>query len=210
MYAPQPVLTAEEKDCFYEQLLVLVTSVAPSETLVIVGDFNGHVGQHSQGFSWHHGRYGYGIQNQEGIRILNLCVATDLAVTNTFFRKRSSQLVTYNSRECAAQIDYIPVRRTELKLIKNDKVIRNEECIPQQKLLVAVLKIQTPSEKPHLIAPKQKLWRLCEPQIQAEYQNFVKEHCADVTLSCVENAWSNLKDCLLVGLDKVCGKTKFG
>ena len=85
MYAPQSGLSAEEKDRFYKQLLVLVTSVAPSETLVIAGDFNDHTGQHSQGFSWHHGWYGYGTQNQEGMRILDLCAATDLAVTNTFF-----------------------------------------------------------------------------------------------------------------------------
>ena len=48
MYAPQPDLSAEEKDRFYEQLLVLLTSVAQSETLV----------QHSQGFSRHRGGYG--------------------------------------------------------------------------------------------------------------------------------------------------------
>ena len=48
MYAPQPGLSAEEKDHFYAQLLVLVTSVDQSETLV----------QHSQGFSRHRGGYG--------------------------------------------------------------------------------------------------------------------------------------------------------
>ena len=42
MYAPQPGLSAEEKDHFYAQLLVLVTS----ETLV------------QQGFSRHRGGYG--------------------------------------------------------------------------------------------------------------------------------------------------------
>ena len=30
------------------------------------------------------------------MRILDLCAATALAVTSTFFRKRNSQLVTYN------------------------------------------------------------------------------------------------------------------
>ena len=112
MYAPQLDLSAEEKDHFYEQLLVLVTSVAPSETL-------GHVGQHSQGFSRHHCGYGYGTRNQEGMRVLDICAVTDLAVTNTFFRKRNSQLVTYNSGGCTTQVDYILVRRTELKLVKN-------------------------------------------------------------------------------------------
>ena len=109
----------QKNDHFYEQLLVLVTSVAQSETVVIAGDFNVHVGQHNQGFSRHHGGYGYGTQNQEGLRVLNLCAATDLAVTNTFFRKRNSQLVTYNSGRCTTQVDYILVRRTELKLFKD-------------------------------------------------------------------------------------------
>ena len=36
VHAHQPGLSAEEKDGFYEQLLVLVTSVAPSRTLVVV------------------------------------------------------------------------------------------------------------------------------------------------------------------------------
>ena len=84
------------------------------------------------------------------MRILDICTATDLAVTNTFFRKRKSQLVTYNSGGCTTQVDYILVRRTDLKLFKKAKVIENEECISQHKLLVAVLKIQTPSEKPVL------------------------------------------------------------
>ena len=120
MCAPQPGLSAEEKDCFYEQILVLVTSVTPSEPLVIAGDFNGHVSQYSQDFSRHHGKYCYGTRNRERVRVLDLCPTTDLAVTNTFFRKRKSQLLTYNSGWCATQVDYIPVRRT---FSKNSKVI---------------------------------------------------------------------------------------
>ena len=204
----QPGLSAEEKDLLNEQVLVLVTSLAPSETLVITVDFNGHAGQHSQGFSRHHGGYGYGTRNQEGLRVLDLCAATDLAVTNTFFRKRNSHLVTDNTGGYSNQVDYILVRRTDLKLVKNANVIGNEECILQRKLLVAVLKIQTPSEKP-FIAAKRNLWRLCEPEVQAEYQNFIKER-ADVKPSCLEDAWNKLKDCLLSGVDKVCGKTKGG
>ena len=36
VHAHQPGLSAEEKDGFYEQLLVLVTSLASSKTLVVV------------------------------------------------------------------------------------------------------------------------------------------------------------------------------
>ena len=63
VYAPQPGLSAKEKDRFYEQLLVLVTSESPSETFVIAGDFDDHVGQHSQSFSQYHVGNGYGKRN---------------------------------------------------------------------------------------------------------------------------------------------------
>ena len=44
-YAPQVGLPAFEKDVFYEQLLGLISTISDSEYLVIVGDFNGHVGK---------------------------------------------------------------------------------------------------------------------------------------------------------------------
>ena len=59
--------------------LVLFTSIAPLAILVMAGGFNGHVGQHSQEFSRHHGGYGYGTQNQEGMSISDLCAAPDFA-----------------------------------------------------------------------------------------------------------------------------------
>ena len=68
-----------------------------------------------------------------------------------------------------------------------------------------MLKIQTPSEKPRFIATKQKLSKLRGPEVQAEYQNFIKEHCVDNTPSCVADAWNKLKDCFFSGVDKVCG-----
>ena len=150
MYAPQPGLSAEEKLRYYKQLLVLVTSVAPSGTLVIAIDFNSHVSQHSQGFSRYHGGYCHETWNQEGKRILDLCAATDLAVTNTFLRKRNSQQVTYNSGGWATQVDYILVRRTQLKLVKNAKVIKNEEYTSQHKLLVVVSRFKLP-QRSHIL-----------------------------------------------------------
>lgn len=79
VYAPQLGLFPEEKDSFYEQLLVLFTSIAPLVILVMAGGFNGHVGQQSQEFSRHHGGYGYGTRNQEGMSISDLCAAPDFA-----------------------------------------------------------------------------------------------------------------------------------
>ena len=54
------------------------------------------------------------------------------------------------------------------------------------------------------------LWRLHDQEVQAEYQNFIKECLSDIEPSCVEDPWNNLEDCCLSRVDKVCGKTKGG
>ena len=69
---------------------------------------------------------------------------------------------------------HILVGRTKLKLVKNAKIIGNEECISQHKLLFVMIKIHTPSKKPRVIVAKLKLLRLREPEVQAKYQNLIK------------------------------------
>ncbi|KAK6011204.1 hypothetical protein OSTOST_23722, partial [Ostertagia ostertagi] len=43
------------------------------------------------------GTTGYGARNEDGCRILDFAEANDLVITNTFFKKRESHLVTYAS-----------------------------------------------------------------------------------------------------------------
>jgi hypothetical protein len=45
------------------------------------------------GFEIVHGGFGYGEQNQEGENILNLAIAYDLMVVNTFRKKKK---ITFN------------------------------------------------------------------------------------------------------------------
>ena len=56
-----------------------------------------------------HGVYGYGITNLEGTKAYELCAAADLVITNTYFTKCDSQLLTYRSGNGCSQIDYILV-----------------------------------------------------------------------------------------------------
>ena len=48
-YAPQSGLPVEEKDDFYDQVVSVIASVPENEMLLVGGDFNGHVGEHSLG-----------------------------------------------------------------------------------------------------------------------------------------------------------------
>ena len=69
--------------------------------------------------------------------VLDLCTATDFAVTNTFFDKNQNKLITFSSADNNSHIDYILVKRSFLKHVCDVKVICNDKCVTQQKLLVA-------------------------------------------------------------------------
>ena len=208
-YAPQSGRTPEEKDTFFNNLLSNITVVPESEFLAVCGDLNGHVGKATCGFDGVHGNCGYGERNPEGITILDLCTAADLAVTNTFFTKSDSRLITYHSGTAQSQVDYILVRRSELKMVRDTKVIGSEECITQHKLLVCDLELQTTMSKSHPFTPKRRVWKLKTPEVQVEYEKLVKEAVqTSGTPAGVDDTWMKVKSCLLEACDKTCGLTK--
>ena len=94
--------------------------------LLVCGDLNGHVGKISSGFEGLHGGHGYGVRNPEGTRILELCAAADLVITDTFFTKCDSQLLTFRSGNACSQIDYILVPKSDFKSVRDVKVIGGE------------------------------------------------------------------------------------
>ena len=93
--------------------------VPHKEKLVLAGDLNGHVGESQIGFERWHGGFSVGERNEEGEKILHLAQAFDLAIVNTFYSKRREHLLTYKSGGKATVIDYIMVRRENLRELKN-------------------------------------------------------------------------------------------
>ena len=49
---------------------------------------NDHVGSNPENYEDKHGGYGYGVGNKEGKRILDFCVAMNMTVGNTLFKKK--------------------------------------------------------------------------------------------------------------------------
>ena len=75
----------------------------------------------------------YGTRNLEELRILDLYSATDLAVSNTFFDKSQNKLIVLSSADNKSKTDYILIKRSLLKHVRDVKVIHNEKCITQHK-----------------------------------------------------------------------------
>ncbi|KAK6734409.1 hypothetical protein RB195_017911 [Necator americanus] len=88
-YAPQMGCSEEEKACFWENLEQYVQSLEGEEVLLIGRGFNGHVGSRKDGFESCPGGYGFGAGNDDGLRILEYAVASDLIIAKRSIGKES-------------------------------------------------------------------------------------------------------------------------
>ncbi|XP_050350401.1 uncharacterized protein LOC126773491 [Nymphalis io] len=112
-----------EKESFWNDLEDMLRYIPNTESIVIGGDLNGHVGEESREYGRVHGGYGYDRENAEGDSILSTCLLSDLAIVNTFFQKKPEHLITYKSGPHSTQIDYLLIRRSQIGIVTNCKVI---------------------------------------------------------------------------------------
>nr|XP_016508886.1 PREDICTED: uncharacterized protein LOC107826423 [Nicotiana tabacum] len=91
-YAPQASLDEKIKRCFWEGLDDIVRNIPPSESLFIGGDFNGHIGSSTGGYTKVHGGFSFGERNGGGTSLLDFSKAFDLVIANSSFPKWEEHL----------------------------------------------------------------------------------------------------------------------
>ena len=115
VYAPQVNNSMEEKNDFWEDLDELIESLSKEERIVLGVDLNGHVGERNIGDEEIMGRYSAGTRNKKGSMVVDLVKRMDLAIANTYFKKKYEHRVTYKSGGKSTQVDYVMCRRRNLK-----------------------------------------------------------------------------------------------
>ena len=83
VYAPTSNSKEAEVEQFYEELQQLLELTPKKDVLFIIEDWNAEVG--SQEISRLTGKFGLGIQNEEGQRLTEFCHKNILLIENTLF-----------------------------------------------------------------------------------------------------------------------------
>ena len=103
-YAPT---SNAEVEWFCEDLQELLELTPKKDVLFIIGDWNAKVGsQETPGVT---GKFGLGIRNEAGQRLIEFCQENALVIANTLFQQHKRRLYTWTSPDgqYRNQIDYI-------------------------------------------------------------------------------------------------------
>ena len=92
-----PISNAEETEVkrFYEDLQDLLEVTSQNNVLFIIGDWNAKVGsQETPGVT---GKFGLGMWNEAGQRLIEFCQENVLVIANTLFQQHKRRLYTWTS-----------------------------------------------------------------------------------------------------------------
>ena len=91
-YAPTSNAEEAEVEWFYEDLQDHLELTPKKDVLFIIGDWNAKVGsQETPGVT---SKFGRGVQNEAGQRLIEFCQENALVIANTLFQQQKRRLYT--------------------------------------------------------------------------------------------------------------------
>ena len=142
VYAPTSNAEEAEVERFYEDLQDLLELTPKKEVLFIIGDWNAKVG--SQETPRVTGKFGLGVQNEAGQRLIEFCQENALGIAYTLYQQYKRTLYTQTSPDGRHrnQIDYILCSQRWRSSIKSAKIRPGADCGSDHELLIAKFRLK--------------------------------------------------------------------
>ena len=137
VYAPTSNDEEAEVEWFYEDLQDLLELTRKKDVLFIIGDWNAKEGsQETPGVT---SKFGLGMRNEAGQRLLEFCQENALVIANTLFQQHKRRLYTWISSDGQHQnqIDYILYSQRWRSSIQSTKTRPGADYGSDHELLIA-------------------------------------------------------------------------
>ena len=131
-----------EVEQFFEYLQDLSELTHKKDVIFIIGDWTAKVGsQETPGVT---GKFGLGVQNEAGQRLIEFCQEKALVIANTLFQQHKRRLYTWTSTygQHQNQIDYILCSQRWRSSIQSPKTRPGADCGSDHELLIAKFRLK--------------------------------------------------------------------
>ena len=142
VYAPTSNAEEAEVERFYEDLQDLLEWTTNKDVLLIIGDWNAKGGsQETPGVT---GKFGFGVRNEAGQRLVEFCQESTLVIENTFFQQHKRRLYTWTSPDGQHrnQIDSILCSQRWRSSLQSAKTRLGADCGSDHELLIAKFRLK--------------------------------------------------------------------
>ena len=142
VYAPTSNAEEAEVEWFYEDLQDLLELTPQKDVLFIIGDWNAEVGnQETHGVT---GKFGLGVWNEAGQRLIEFCQENTLVIANTLFQQHKRRLYTWTSPDgqYQNQIYYILCSQRWRNSIQLAKTRPRAGCSSNHELLIVKFRLK--------------------------------------------------------------------
>ena len=142
VYAPTSNTEEAEVKWFYEDLQDLLELTPKKDVFFVIGDWNAKVGsQETPGVT---GKFGLGIRNEAGQRLIESSQENTLVIANTLFQQHKRKFYTWTSPDGQHQnqIDYILCSQRWRSSIQSAKTRLGADCGSDHELLIAKFRLK--------------------------------------------------------------------
>ncbi|XP_073671663.1 uncharacterized protein [Paramisgurnus dabryanus] len=202
-YSPTNDSDDEVKDLFYEQLEAEIKATPRHDMMIIMGDLNAKVGNDNSNCERAIGKHGCGTMNENGERLIELCVTNNLVVGSTLFPHRDIHKLTWyspNNRD-KNQIDHLLINGMWRRSLLDVRVKRGADVGSDHQLVTAMvrLKLRKAQNKTH-VQRKFDTQKLNDPRLKHRFVTQVRNRIqalqdlnTEINPANINEAFNNIK-----------------
>ena len=217
VYGPGMERSENEREVFWESLNECLSTFDDNERIVVLGDLNAKVGDRVvEGVI---GKYGVPGVNENGERLVEVCIERRLSVGNTWFQKRMIQKYTRegeNGQE-RSLIDYVLVDERSKRFLEDVNVYRGAAGgMSDHYLVEAIVRMKGVVKREREEVNGKRVVRVCELEKAEVREAFVVlivnewERIRNTRVLSVEEEWETFKSIVMACAARVCGYKSIG